>query len=255
MGRNNMFEINQKYTRKQIRNKLGHKDHNSITGIWATGYIRENENYFIFVTLSGPGRTGHDYANNLIGNILYWHMKRNHKISSKTGQELLNINYKKFIFIRKDNKDSFTFFGYGIPIDHGDGDDNWIVWKIIQDIDDVNKNSIIKQMKFTEGKKSKISVSIYERNAKARKVCLDHYGYNCTVCDFNFEKKYGDIGKNYIHVHHLIELSSLSQEYKVDPVKDLRPVCANCHAMLHQRRPAYSIEEMRKILTHGSSKF
>ncbi|MEI8372579.1 MAG: hypothetical protein WCJ35_07065 [Planctomycetota bacterium] len=35
------------------------------------------------------------------------------------------------------------------------------------------------------------------------------------------------------------------KEYKVDPVNDLRPVCANCHAILHRLKPAYSIDEVK----------
>ncbi|GGA91691.1 EVE domain-containing protein [Ornithinibacillus halotolerans] len=99
-----------------------------------------------------------------------------------------------------------------------------------------------------EGAKKHVTVNAYERNPLARKRCLDHYGYNCTVCDFNFYEVYGDIGKDFIHVHHLTELSSIGEEYKVDPIKDLRPVCPNCHAMLHRRKPAYGIEELRGMV-------
>jgi predicted HNH restriction endonuclease len=43
-------------------------------------------------------------------------------------------------------------------------------------------------------------------------------------------------------------LSEIGGEYIVDPVADLRPVCPNCHAVLHRRIPAYSIEEVRVFL-------
>ena len=71
----------------------------------------------------------------------------------------------------------------------------------------------------------------------ARKKCIEHYGAKCAVsnCGFDFEKLYGDIGKGFIHVHHLTQLSDIGQGYEVDPIKDLRPVCPNCHAMLHQK--------------------
>jgi 5-methylcytosine-specific restriction protein A len=105
----------------------------------------------------------------------------------------------------------------------------------------------------SEGKLRKVVVNSFERNAVARKLCIDHYQPECSVCNLNFQEKYGSIGKGFIHVHHLLELSTIGQEYKVNPVKDLRPVCPNCHAMLHQRSPAFSIEELRIIMKESSS--
>jgi|ERR1700734_3962751 len=52
----------------------------------------------------------------------------------------------------------------------------------------------------------------------------------------------------FIHVHHLRQLSDIRKEYLVDPIKDLRPVCPNCHAVLHLRNPAYSIEDVLAFL-------
>jgi hypothetical protein len=99
-----------------------------------------------------------------------------------------------------------------------------------------------------EGAKKQIIVNAYERNSKARLKCINKHGYICAVCDFDFEKTYGDIGKNFIHIHHLREISSVAENYEVDPEKDLIPVCPNCHAMLHKQKPAYTINEMKKIL-------
>jgi hypothetical protein len=96
-----------------------------------------------------------------------------------------------------------------------------------------------------EGIKKTVLVNSYERNPIARKKCIERYGAQCIVCDFDFEKVYGDIGKGFIHVHHLTKLSDMGQGYEVNPVKDLRPVCPNCHAMLHQKNPPYTIDELR----------
>lgn len=99
-----------------------------------------------------------------------------------------------------------------------------------------------------EGAKKQITVNAYERNPLARQKCLDHYGYNCNVCNFNFSDVYGNIGNDFIHVHHLKELNQICEAYEVDPIKDLRPVCPNCHAMLHKRKPAFSLEELKEKL-------
>jgi hypothetical protein len=84
-----------------------------------------------------------------------------------------------------------------------------------------------------EGLAKAVLVNVYERSAKARKACIEHYGVECTVCGFNFETVYGKRGTNYIHVHHLVPIAEAKKPYKLDAVRDLRPVCPNCHAMLH----------------------
>ena len=97
-----------------------------------------------------------------------------------------------------------------------------------------------------EGAKKKVTVNVYERNPEARRICIDHYKCICSVCDFSFEKVYGAIGKDFIHVHHIKLLSKIKKGYKVNPVKDLRPVCPNCHSMIHRKNPPYTIEELKK---------
>jgi len=106
-----------------------------------------------------------------------------------------------------------------------------------------------------EGAKKQVTVNAYERNLKARKECLNHYGYICKVCDIDFESVYGRIGRGFIHVHHLKEISEIKKTYIIDPIADLRPVCPNCHSMLHQRKkPCYSIEELQLIIIENKGK-
>lgn len=100
-----------------------------------------------------------------------------------------------------------------------------------------------------EGAKKTITVNAYERNHEARRRCLNHWGYNCSVCQFRFDLAYGSLGKNYMHVHHLRPLAIVGGKYEVDPISDLRPVCPNCHAMLHRTSPPKSIEELQNIVT------
>lgn len=98
-----------------------------------------------------------------------------------------------------------------------------------------------------EGAARQILVNAYERNPTARKLCIEHYGTSCAACGFNFEDKYGEAGKDFIHVHHLKPLANIKEGYVVDPVEDLRPVCPNCHAMIHKGKPAYSIEKIQEL--------
>jgi len=105
-----------------------------------------------------------------------------------------------------------------------------------------------------EGAKKRVAVNQYERSPVARKKCIDKHGCKCSVCGFDFERKYGEIGKGFIHVHHIRELSEIGEEYEVDPVRDLRPVCPNCHAMIHRKREkTLVIEELKDIISRPPS--
>lgn len=99
-----------------------------------------------------------------------------------------------------------------------------------------------------EGARLRVEVNIYERSVAARNKCIAHYGIKCTICRFDFEVAYGGIGKGFIHVHHVTPLSEVNQSYVVDHVRDFRPVCPNCHSMIHRRTPAFLIEEIREML-------
>lgn len=98
-----------------------------------------------------------------------------------------------------------------------------------------------------EGAKQTVVVNRYERDSAARARCIRHWGLDCTVCGFNFERGFGERGVGFIHVHHLKPLGEVKAEYQLDPINDLRPVCPNCHAMLHASTPAVSIEELKRI--------
>lgn len=99
---------------------------------------------------------------------------------------------------------------------------------------------------FVEGAARQVTINGFERSAAARKVCLEHHGYRCIVCGFDFEAVYGEIGKHFIHVHHVVPLSDVGEEYQLDPQKDLVPICPNCHAIVHRTRPALSIDKLRR---------
>ena len=105
---------------------------------------------------------------------------------------------------------------------------------------------------YFEGAVRQITVDAYERNPAARRRCIAEYGARCVVCGFDFAAVYGEAGSGYIHVHHLRQLSDIGERYEVDPVADLRPVCPNCHAMIHRRTPPYTVEEVRAMLGRNS---
>lgn len=126
---------------------------------------------------------------------------------------------------------------------------------IEQHFNDLNQNNYYPEMieddeLLYEGIKRQITVNKYERSSIAREKCIEFHGLSCSVCDLIFEQKYGAIGRDFIHVHHLTPISEIGKNYKIDYKQDLIPVCPNCHAMLHRKlNDEYiSIDKLRAII-------
>lgn len=106
---------------------------------------------------------------------------------------------------------------------------------------------------YREGEVLQVLVNAHERNGHARRACIDHYGAVCRVCGFDFERSYGPLGRGVIHVHHLTLLAGRDGEHEVDPIRDLIPVCPNCHAMIHLTREPLAIEMLRQLVEQHRS--
>lgn len=101
-----------------------------------------------------------------------------------------------------------------------------------------------------EGAKRTILVNKYERSSKARENAIKFHGPNCKVCNINFEGIYGEIGKDFIHIHHLVPIHEIGKDYKINYQTDLIPVCPNCHAMLHRKINGVepTVDQLKKML-------
>lgn len=101
-----------------------------------------------------------------------------------------------------------------------------------------------------EGLKKSVLVNKYERSSIARQKCIEFHGVDCKVCGINFTKLYGEIGRDFIHVHHLVPIHTIGIEYQIDYIRDLIPVCPNCHAMLHRKVNGNepTINELKQML-------
>ena len=57
-------------------------------------------------------------------------------------------------------------------------------------------------------------------------MCLNHYKnlnnwrIKCEICGFDFGETYGNNFKDKIHIHQLVEISAVGEEYQVDPIND-----------------------------------
>lgn len=241
------FRIGEKYRRRDVYGVIGIPE-DTKGGVWDTGYARHENDWFIFCNVGIAGRTGHDYANQWIGDDLKWYGKTTSHLGQPSIQAMLNRENNTYVFWRESNEQPFIFAGIGISKAERDSVPVEIIWTFDNNDypDEVNVTGSI----LREGSLKRVTVNAYERNRLARNLCIEHYGVNCSVCNFNFEQVFGDIGKEFIHVHHLKLLSEIGEEYVVDPIEDLRPVCPNCHSMIHKRKPPLSISELQALLNH-----
>jgi predicted HNH restriction endonuclease len=102
------------------------------------------------------------------------------------------------------------------------------------------------QPTYTEGTRHDVVQSQVERSGAARNACIAAHGTICAACGFDFEATYGSIGVGFIHVHHCTLVSLGVRD--VDPVADMRPLCPNCHAMVHREDPPISIARLKQLI-------
>jgi 5-methylcytosine-specific restriction enzyme A len=237
------FQVRHSYTRRDIYRVIGISE-DTHGGNWDTGYARHENSWFIFCNVGTTGRTGHDYANQWVGDRLEWYSKNNARLQHFPIQSMLSIDTDTYVFWRENNQQPFIFAGIGNPEKFEDTQPVKVTWSFSTNIfpDEVHEFQV-----FREGAQCQVSVNAYERSPVARQKCIEHYGASCYVCDFNFGVVFGELGEGFIHVHHLLSLSDVGEEYKVSPINDLRPVCPNCHAMIHRRSPPFSIEEIKAM--------
>lgn len=99
-----------------------------------------------------------------------------------------------------------------------------------------------------EGTPYQTLVTRYERKKVNREACIQLKGLACHACGFDFAAFYGDVGCGYVEIHHTTPVSELGPNYVIDVAKDLVPLCANCHAMVHRQNPPMPIEELKELI-------
>ena len=229
-------------------------------GNWDTGWVREGNDLVSFLNIDTAGRTGHDFYNSYDSDreLLIWYGKPGTHSGQPLVRSMINGELTLHFFARWNNKNvRFIYLGEGIIQGYKDGEQ-------IQD----GKNAIrfevsLASKNFTIGaegvpdidvdlppfgKKKTMIVNKWERDPGKRQECVEHFGYSCQVCGFCFESAYGELGREFCHVHHIEPLSEVGGERNIDPQKDLIPVCANCHAMIHRQSPALRPDELKALL-------
>lgn len=135
----------------------------------------------------------------------------------------------------------------GLDAEHGEGSD----WLDPEDL-------AFFEHEFDEGRKRLITHVIRERDRRAREQAMRAYrlrtgGTACSICSFDFEQVYGEIGVDFAEVHHAGPLALRPEEGGPTRLRDLVVVCANCHRMLHRRRDWLTVESLSQLLSQSST--
>lgn len=137
--------------------------------------------------------------------------------------------------------------GSGYPLKREEVDNLHFLWGEEPDPNEEKAPGELSPGEYWEGAVRTITVNRYERDPQARLECLQHHGYTCKACDSDLTQTYGtEFGRRAIHVHHIIPMSNRGgQEYVLDPVTDLIPLCPNCHNVIHKTVPVMTVDEFR----------
>lgn len=95
----------------------------------------------------------------------------------------------------------------------------------------------------TEGSARYVTMKSYERSSILRNAAIDHYSkdgiISCDCCGFEFKSFYGEkYGVSCIEIHHIkpiFQYSGIDETKTIeDALKNLLPVCPNCHRVIHK---------------------
>jgi hypothetical protein len=105
---------------------------------------------------------------------------------------------------------------------------------------------------FSEGRRMSAERQFFARNPALIATAKKKYGFICQICKFDFGRAYGALGEGYIEAHHLSPLSERDPSSWTDRVRtsvdQVCVLCSNCHRMVHRKRPALLIDDVRKAL-------
>ncbi len=104
------------------------------------------------------------------------------------------------------------------------------------------------------------------RKPGLKKKVLEYFNGDatCQICGFDFSKTYGELGKNYVEMHHVIPFSSKKDADLFETIENkeinglVTLLCPNCHRMIHRLLKSgcareKCVDELKKIVTHERS--
>lgn len=120
------------------------------------------------------------------------------------------------------------------------------------ELDELNDNSKIENEASGHEGKTFMRVHKYrERDpkivkAKKNQVLEETGKLACEVCSLDFNVEYGERGYGFAECHHNKFLSNRTENEKTK-LKELSILCANCHRMIHVRKPWWTVSRLKDI--------
>lgn len=126
----NRFVKGDRYTRAAIAEEIGLPAHRRVGGNWNTGYDTYKDEVFVFCNVGIPGRTGHDYANEWVGQELVWYGKTGTHRNQPLMKKMTAGGMPVHIFWRSKDSDPFTYAGEGRAVEVADTSPVRIRWSL-----------------------------------------------------------------------------------------------------------------------------
>jgi hypothetical protein len=124
------FEVGKAYTKEDIY-RIFEVSAARRGGNWNTGYTKYDGYWFIFSNIGTPGRTGHDYGDQLANGQLSWFGKTKSHIGQDSIVDMVSETSVVFVFYRRESRSPYTFAGVGKAREIRDRRPVEIEWEII----------------------------------------------------------------------------------------------------------------------------
>ena len=125
----------------------------------------------------------------------------------------------------------------------------------LKDITENREISVLDDSIVREGQLMTRSVEYRTRSRELRNTAVEYYSESgrirCLACYFEFARAYQAIGEGVIQIHHIKPVSFMRGEplSREDALANVRPLCANCHQMVHTKTPPIPICDLRSMVS------
>ena len=101
---------------------------------------------------------------------------------------------------------------------------------------------------YSDGERSRREVTYFQRNPKLAQDAKELYKFTCQICGYRPSTIFGEqLQSTGLDCHHLDPMSERTTYTKNSTLADITVLCANCHRLVHSKRPALSIEKAKKL--------
>lgn len=116
-------------------------------------------------------------------------------------------------------------------------------------------------LQISEGARRRVSAKVYKRSRRLRDASIEHYSEDgsikCEACGFDFAEQYGEVGEGFIEMHHKKPLfqygEQATSEFIKEAIKNLAPLCSNCHRMVHRDRTSpLTVSKLQSVVQSQS---